>query len=205
MNQSICPRCYYHIVPSASYCQKCGMELNQSPSNPPCQRKPFLHVSANQAAVVTLILLLVSVIVVVNVVSKKQKRDTSPDITRVASSPISSEKKSYQAPYAQTSPKADNPVSLLSALDKMELAFEGRYTKEQIKARMDRAMKLYKLPINEENYERAGSTLVALRKNTGVKEMAILDHMIRSYVPGVKMSFPDAAAFSAIAVQAGDR
>lgn len=82
-------------------------------------------------------------------------------------------------------------------LSQMELAFEGDFSRSQIKARLDRAMQLYKLPITSENYSRAGSTLVALRKHIGPREMDILDYMIRSHVAGVNMSFPDAAGLSA--------
>ena len=89
-------------------------------------------------------------------------------------------------------------VSSLTALDKMVVAFEGEYTKNQIKVRIDKAMQLYGLSLTEENYSRAASTLIVLRKEYSVQEMAILDHMIRSYVPSVKISFPEQAAFSVV-------
>ena len=93
----------------------------------------------------------------------------------------------------------------MDALGQMEVAFEGDYTRAQIKQRLEKAMQLYKVPITEENYSRAGSTLVALRKQNGTKEMAILDHMIRSHVPGVNVDFPSAAGLSAAAIKIGDR
>jgi len=89
------------------------------------------------------------------------------------------------------------------ALTMIETVFVGDYTKAEIKSRLDVAMRLFDLPITEDNYNRAGSALVGLRKETGVAEMDILDHMIRSYVPDVKMSFPDQAAFSATSLQLG--
>jgi hypothetical protein len=46
---------------------------------------------------------------------------------------------------------------------------------------------------------------VALRKSNGVQEMAILDYMIRSHVPGVTLTFPEAAALSAVFLKNGDR
>ena len=82
-------------------------------------------------------------------------------------------------------------------LSQMEIAFEGNFSRSQIKSRLDRAMHLYKVPITNENYSRAGSTLVALRKQIGPREMDILDHMIRSHVPGVSITFPGAAGLSA--------
>ena len=59
------------------------------------------------------------------------------------------------------------------------------------------AMQLYNVPISDENYSRAGSSLVALRKQFGPREMDILSHMIRSHVLGANLSFPDAAGISA--------
>lgn len=82
-------------------------------------------------------------------------------------------------------------------LSQMEIAFEGNFSQSQIKARLDRAMQLYNFPITNENYSRAGSSLVALRKQFGPREMDILSHMIRSHVPGANLSFPDAAGVSA--------
>lgn len=90
-------------------------------------------------------------------------------------------------------------------LSQMEITFQGNYSQAQIKSRLDRAMDLYGVPKTQENYSRAGSTLVALRKKVGHSEMVILDHMIRSHVPGVKISFPDAAGLAAAFLAVGDR
>ena len=70
-----------------------------------------------------------------------------------------------------------------TALEQMEIAFEGGYKKEEIKARLDKAMELYGLTLTEENYSRAGSTLVGLRQKNRTMEMGILSYMIRSHVP----------------------
>ena len=101
--------------------------------------------------------------------------------------------------------KDTNPVSNMTALKQMEIAFEGGYTSQQIKPIMDKALKIYGLPINEENYSRAASTLIVLRKEYGTKEMDILDYMIRSYVPGVKIQFPEAAGIASAFLAAGDK
>ena len=93
----------------------------------------------------------------------------------------------------------------LQPLDKMAVVFEGNYSKEQIRARLDRAMELYGLPNSSENYSRAASTLVTLRKEIGPREMDILDYMIRSYVPGIAIDFPKAAALAAWALASGAR
>lgn len=87
----------------------------------------------------------------------------------------------------------------------MVIAFEGNFTREQIQTPLDHALQLYGLPITDENRSRAGSTLVALRKEGGVREMVILGFMICSYVDGVNLSFPDAAAIASAAIISGDR
>ena len=89
------------------------------------------------------------------------------------------------------------------ALSRMEVVFKGHHSKEEIKQRLDLAMSLYKVPITEENYSRAGSVLVGLGQDFELDEMAILDYMIRSYVPGVNLTFPDAAALAASALHSG--
>jgi len=96
-------------------------------------------------------------------------------------------------------------VDQMSALDKMSVAFEGHPSRDQVKAKLDRALTLYQTDITEENYSRAGSTLVGIRKDTGVHEIEILEHMIRSYLPGMKGSFPEAAAMSAAMIKRGQR
>ncbi len=95
-------------------------------------------------------------------------------------------------------------IDSFPALDLMEIAFVGGYTRVEIEARIDRAMALYGLPITDENYSRAGSALVALRKEVGVPEMAILDYMIRSHVAGVEVSFYDGAGLAAALLYLGD-
>ncbi|MFH1798002.1 MAG: hypothetical protein ABH844_01475 [Candidatus Omnitrophota bacterium] len=91
-----------------------------------------------------------------------------------------------------------NPIA------QMEIAFEGNYSKLQIRKRLNKAMELYNLPKTEENYSRAGSALVTLRKEFGPSEMEILSYMIRSHVPGIKMDFPSAAGIAAAFLSAGD-
>lgn len=90
-------------------------------------------------------------------------------------------------------------------LDQMVIAFEGNFTREQIQTTVDHALQLYGLPATDENRSRAGSTLVTLRKEGGVWEMVILEFMICSYVDGVNLSFPEAAAIASAALISGDR
>ncbi|MPZ23304.1 MAG: hypothetical protein GEU28_07125 [Dehalococcoidia bacterium] len=90
-------------------------------------------------------------------------------------------------------------------LDQMELAFDGGYGRAEIKRVIDEAMLLYGLPLSEGNYSRAGSVVVALSNEFGFEEMDILRYMIRSYVPGVEVSFADAAALSVTFMASGYR
>ena len=99
---------------------------------------------------------------------------------------------------------ASHQTSSKDALGMMETIFKGNYTRQEIKSTLDQAMTLYGVFINEENYNRCGSVLVALRKDTNIKEMTILDYMIRSYVPNVKITFPEAAALAVTFLEAGD-
>jgi hypothetical protein len=107
----------------------------------------------------------------------------------------------------QNSSSSQQPSSLSQqdTLTICEAVFEGRFTKSQIKELLDRALVLYDLPITEENYSRAASVLVTFRKEHGIREMDILDHMIRSHVPGIKLKFPEAAALSTVALKSVDK
>lgn len=96
-------------------------------------------------------------------------------------------------------------LSADGALAKAELVFVGNYTQGEIKQRLDVAMGLYGVPRTEENYSRAASALVSLRQANGTSEMDILSYMIRSYVPGVNLSFPEAAGLASVLLTVGDR
>jgi hypothetical protein len=84
--------------------------------------------------------------------------------------------------------------------------FIGAPPVADIKRLMDRTFVQYgDLARTNENYGRAASALVALRKNSGVPEMKILDYMARSHVPGVKLTFPEAAGMAVTFLQAGEK
>ena len=94
----------------------------------------------------------------------------------------------------------------MSALQQAEIAFEGNPSATEIERQLDRALTLYgRVPLTNENYSRAGIVLVVFRREYGVPEMAILDYMIRSHVPGVEFTFADAAALAVSFLRAGDR
>lgn len=97
------------------------------------------------------------------------------------------------------------PAQPQDPLEQMVIAFEGNYTRAQIRRRVDEALRLYGENVTDENRSRAGSALVALRRQVGVAEMDILAHMICSHTPDVTISFPDMAGLSAAAIKSGDR
>jgi hypothetical protein len=86
----------------------------------------------------------------------------------------------------------------------MALVFQGSYSRAQIKRRLDRAMTLYDTPRTTENYSRAASALIELRKEYGVTEMSILAFMVEMHVPGVNMNFGSAAGLAAGMMAIGD-
>jgi hypothetical protein len=96
------------------------------------------------------------------------------------------------------------PGVLTHPLDQAVLAFVGNSTRSEIKSRMDVALQLYGLQLTEENYRRAGSALVALRKQNGTPEMAILGYMIRSHVDGVNLSFAEGASIASTVLATGE-
>jgi len=87
-------------------------------------------------------------------------------------------------------------IKNLDVWEKIIIAFDGGYSKKHIKARMDKAMMLYELELTDENYNKAASSLVALKNKFGVKEVDILDYMIKSYSPNLNISFPDMAGIA---------
>lgn len=120
--------------------------------------------------------------------------------------PVSAEPSAERVSDVGSKPSYDSaPASDVHPLDQMAVAFVGGHARDEIQVQMDRAMQLYGLPRTEENYSRAGSVLVTMRKDSGFDEMQILDYMIRSHVPGVNITFPEAAAIAATFLGAGDR
>lgn len=102
---------------------------------------------------------------------------------------------SGQAP----TPTADDPIRAAA------IAFVGAPAPSAIRSSLDRALTLYGETPSNEMYNRAASALVALRQDSGISEMTILDHMIQSHVDGSTLNFPEAAALSVTFLKAGDR
>lgn len=85
-------------------------------------------------------------------------------------------------------------------LAKCYVVFKGNHRPEEVSGHLLRAMRLYNL--SQSKISNAASSLIACREQTGVQEMEILDYMIRT--GKTPMSFSEAAALSAVFVQAGD-
>jgi hypothetical protein len=133
------------------------------------------------------------------------KRSASPRLTAIAFGMFGCATVGYAACAAGPSNDTATAVAAMDPLSQAELAFVGGVTRQQIKERLDEACLLYGLPQTADSYSRASSTLVALRKANDIPEMTILNHMIRSHVPGVNLSFPEAAGISAAFLKAGDK
>ena len=88
-------------------------------------------------------------------------------------------------------------TSSSTVLKESAVVFVGGYSEAEIKRKLDRAMNLYNHPISESNYDGATNMLVQFRLDYGVREMDVLDTMIRSHVPGVNITFVDAASIAA--------
>lgn len=87
-----------------------------------------------------------------------------------------------------------------SALDKMEIAFQGGYSRSQIEPVLSEVMRNLGTPLTETERETAADVLVVLRKDSGLQEMLILKCM-RGLGPR-KVEFSQAAAICATALEA---
>jgi hypothetical protein len=94
------------------------------------------------------------------------------------------------------------PTPPQGALAQMALVFEGGYSQEEIKARVDRSLADFGLEPTEANYRRVGDVLVALANHNveeagcpSCTEMAILDYMLATG-PLEGMEWHEAAAWA---------
>jgi len=90
------------------------------------------------------------------------------------------------------------------SLDMMEQQFFGNHSRALIKKKLNQAMKIYNLQINEDNYNRVGGCLLSLKhKNTGISEMEMLEYMIDNPDLAENVSFFEAAGVAAIVMGKG--
>lgn len=122
--------------------------------------------------------------------------------TAVASSPLATPA-TERTPTAGPPEPAPTIATLPSdALSQMEIAFIGTPRQSEIRALLEEAFVIYDLEWTEDNLSRAGSVLVALRKDAedagreDITEMVILERMVvGGGLPGTR--FPEAAALLA--------
>lgn len=83
-----------------------------------------------------------------------------------------------------------------NALAQMEIAFEGSPQQATLQSALDKAFAAVNMTETEDNLSRAGSTLVAMRKEYGISEMDILACMpYRAEDPRAPaVNFPNVAA-----------
>jgi len=81
--------------------------------------------------------------------------------------------------------------------DVIQKSFAGSYTKKEIKYKLRMVMAIYNTPLTVSNYNRCASVLVAMRKHTDMKEMAILEYMRDMYSSEANFDFPTGAAYAA--------
>ena len=75
----------------------------------------------------------------------------------------------------------------LDAYSIMETEFEGMPPRNEIKSRMRIILALYQLQETEQNLDIIGCFLISLKKQHGVPEMEILQHMSVNKVKGVTL------------------
>ncbi len=112
-------------------------------------------------------------------------------------------------------PAAPEPTGAMptqpSALEQMSTTFIGNPPRSRIEAKVRQSFAFYGVEPSEDTFSRAGSTLAALRRQQMTEqgcdactEMAILDYMIASHVPGVNIDWPEAAGWAAASLAAED-
>lgn len=93
-------------------------------------------------------------------------------------------------------------VMAMTALEKMETVFVGDFSKWEIKASMDKALLAYGKRLDEQQYEKLGSALVGMRKETNVPEMVISACTVELKKQVTRqLSLPDAVGMCASAFE----
>jgi hypothetical protein len=97
-------------------------------------------------------------------------------------------------------------VATSSALDEMASVFEGNYSRQQIKSRLDESFARHSLEPTEENYRMAADVLITLSTNamergcTACTEMAIVEVIISG---GLILAEWDDTAVAAVDILSG--
>lgn len=88
-----------------------------------------------------------------------------------------------------------------SNTQKMAVVFEGGFSEQQIKQRLDTAFSNYGWPHSEAEYGHIGSVLVKMRQMTGVREMDILTCTISARPTGMNIDLVDMISTCAAALE----
>lgn len=89
------------------------------------------------------------------------------------------------------------PIQEMTATEKMQIAFAGDHTADEVQRKMERLLASFDMAPSNSNLEHNASILVRMRKDTGVPELRIADCMLGLRQPGFNWQFPAAAAYCA--------
>lgn len=106
----------------------------------------------------------------------------------------------------KSSRSTTTPVQQMDALDQAVETFVGNYKRAQIKEGLDIAIQKYEYGyLSADNYSTICHMLTLCRKQNGIPEMEILDHVIESHVEGEKLGLYTQISVSEMALAAERR
>lgn len=117
----------------------------------------------------------------------------------VGASEVTTTSEAISTPTTQEEPERSEADDL-PVLDQMSIGFEGSPSRNEVQSPIDPVMSAYGLEITDENYERAGSSLVTLHDKLGIPEMEILECMSRSRGRWASQGFATGAAYAAFTI-----
>lgn len=176
-----CPACKKAISVNARSCPNCGEPLTKGWDVTVAKRRLKKR---GWRVLRRVVLVLILLPVIVSIFSN----DDEP-ATKEMPIPVPKATKSSAVPGTPTR-------SETTPLDQMSQVFMGNPAKNEIAYYLDKALVAFGERIDEDTYRRAGSSLVVMRKDTGVPEMDIL-RCIAASNAGDYGSFADLAAVCA--------
>lgn len=126
----------------------------------------------------------------------------SRSLTAVSAALILAVVAGCSSPASVPSVSAQSPPT--DPLRQMEAAFLGSPSRETIQPLLDAALRATGTPVNADSYSRSGSVLVALRKQNGASELAVLRCVpSRADDPRADGTFPQVAAVCSVGIAMG--